>query len=77
MKNFNRVFVPVLAALMAMTFFFACGDNGTSTTNSGTDTTGTDTSILDDANNSYPNDRIHITDSNKATDSLGRDSIKK
>lgn len=77
MKNFNRIFVPVVIGIFSMTFFFACGSDGTSTSDPKKDTTGTDTSILDNASTSYPNDRIHISDSNKAKDSATKDSIKK
>ena len=77
MKVTNRILVALMAGIFSITMMVACGSDGTSTSDPKPDSTGTDTSILDNANTSYPNDRIHITDSNKTKDSSGRDSIKK
>jgi hypothetical protein len=77
MKNFNRVFIPATAIIFSMTMFFACGSDGTSTSDAKTDTAQTDTTILDNYNNEYPKDRIHITDSNKGKDSMNREPAKK
>jgi hypothetical protein len=56
----------------------SCGSAESSNEKSGDTTKIQDSSLLNNYNNDYPNDRIHMKDSNAASDSSNRtDSIKK
>jgi hypothetical protein len=81
MKNPKNIIIAVLAVILILSLIFACnsGSNGDA---SKSDSTTKDSSILDNYNNEYPNNRIHLNDSNLAKDSpvkngVARDSIKK
>lgn len=81
MKNTKNVIIAVLAVILILSLIFACNSasNGDTSKN---DSTAKDSSILDNYNNEYPNNRIHLKDSNLAKDSspkagVVRDSLKK
>ncbi|RYY28176.1 MAG: hypothetical protein EOO04_08555 [Chitinophagaceae bacterium] len=67
MKKFSKA-IPVLAVTLAITFS-NCGSD-TSNEARGEDETAGDSAVLQNFNNDYPNNRIHMNDSNKATDSV-------
>jgi hypothetical protein len=65
MKNFNKL-IPALTLVAAVTLN-SCQDNSNEAR--GEEAGSTDSTLLDNYNNAYPNNRIHMNDSNKAGDS--------
>lgn len=81
MKNSKNIIIVVLVIILIVSLIFACNSSSSGDT-SKNDSTAKDSSILDNYDNQFPDNRVHLKDSNLAKDSpvknsVSRDSLKK